>query len=193
MKALFANRLAVGLCLAVFSFVTQAKYSENLVYKNYAVQPSQGQGLLEAIKAVSPFNRADGNIFHGHTDSKVSWSFDMRESSSRVCTMGDVRVHLEALITLPELLSGSARQRREFAPYIEALRKHEQGHFQLYQATAREIERSLSQLPQMRKCKTLESEANRIGNLLMKTGNEVNVEYDRRTEHGATQGARLSN
>ena len=78
------------------------------------------------------------------------------------------------------------------ADYAEA-REHELGHFQLYQATAREIERSLSQLPTMRKCQTLESEANRIGNLLMKTGNEVNVEYDRRTEHGAKNGARLSN
>ncbi len=185
-------RVAGFLILTGFSAAALAEYSEKLSYSNYAVKPRRSQSLLDAIKEASPFQQADGRISHGHTDAKVSWSFDMRESRGAVCAITKVRVHLDALITLPELVSGNEAQQREFTPYIAALSRHEQGHYQLNQASAREIARSLSKMPKMSSCKTLQAEANRVGNLLMDTDEEVNADYDRRTQHGASQGAALS-
>jgi predicted secreted Zn-dependent protease len=70
---------------------------------------------------------------------------------------------------------------------------HEKGHAQNAIDAARKIEAGILALPSEPTCDALRTKANDLGHALMliKDANQADIDYDRRTQHGATQGARF--
>jgi predicted secreted Zn-dependent protease len=68
---------------------------------------------------------------------------------------------------------------------------HESGHARNAVAAARKIEAGLTALPPEPTCEALRSKANDLGHALIKEANQADLDYDRATQHGATQGARF--
>jgi predicted secreted Zn-dependent protease len=176
--------------LSMLSFSVHAKYDEQLQYVYYDVQPRHGQGLFSAVQAASPI-RQDNEIFQGFTNSKIGWSLQT-QSNGALCHFSAIAVTINTTITLPVLRSAKSSAQKEFAVFLQALQQHELGHLQLNQATAKQLEYRLHQLPARGDCQALLDEADAIGTQLMQTMAAVNKEYDRRTQHGKTQGIVLS-
>jgi predicted secreted Zn-dependent protease len=190
MKNLLIRLISAGLALLALP-MAQAEYREQVQYAGYDVKPRPGQGLFSAVQSATPFRQEDG-VFQGYTASKIKWSFQTQTTNGGRCRISAALVEMDTVITLPVLHSANAAAQREFAVYLEGLRKHEHGHLQLNQAVARQLEDNLLRLPGRTSCQQLIDEANALGNSLMATMASVNAEFDRRTQHGAAQGVVLS-
>lgn len=190
MMNLHIRLISAGLALLSLP-IAQAEYREQLQYAGYDVKPRPGQGLFSAVQSATPF-RKEAGVFHGHTESKIKWSFQTQSTNGGHCSISAALVEMDTVITLPVLHSANAAVQSEFEVYLEGLRKHEHGHLQLNQAVARQLEDNLLRLPGRASCQQLLDEADALGNSLMATMASVNVEFDRRTQHGAAEGIGLS-
>lgn len=179
-------RRLLCLSLLVCTFA-QAEPRESLDYVYYDVRARPGEPLLGQVRAASPV--AGGWL--GRTDWHVSWRFRWNNEPSGACRFTSVEVELRSRITLPQLSGADARQSQAFAPFIAALRNHELGHHENGRRAAREIESALRSMGPAPGCAALESQANMTGQAILKRYNEMDKQYDRETEHGLRQGARL--
>jgi predicted secreted Zn-dependent protease len=78
-----------------------------------------------------------------------------------------------------------------FAHYSEKLLLHEKGHAQNAIDAARRIDEGIAALGPQSSCVDLGRAANRLGYSLIEAAKQWDIEYDLRTRHGATQGARF--
>jgi len=102
-----------------------------------------------------------------------------------------VTTRLRTRIQMPELHAGSPAQQAQFTRYARALHQHEQGHVQFGRSAAQAIDQGIAALPEAPDCPTLERQANALGQRLLAEQAAQEKEYDRTTQHGATQGTRL--
>ncbi len=75
--------------------------------------------------------------------------------------------------------------------YLAPLTEHENGHRKHGLDAAREIDRGIGALPAQANCNALGNAANAFGNEILRKYNERDIDYDRTTDHGRTQGARF--
>ena len=169
-----------------------ATVSEQLDYDYYTVNADPNRTLQSVITEASPIHR-DGHTFHGFTHWHVKWHFSWHEASDGRCRINKVNTELTATIQLPRVVNPTASQEEQFNRYLTALRTHELGHFENGKDAANEIDQGILALPEMESCQKLSSAANDLGHSILKQHNEKDVQYDAETQHGKTQGARLSN
>lgn len=179
--------------LATFCYATPApaELIEHLGYRNYPVAVSPGQSLRQAINAASPIHR-DGQVFHGYTRWQVNWRFATQARSDGRCHLTRIQVDLNITIDQPELRKDDAARHPAFTSYLHALREHELGHARIGREAATSIERRIFILPEMADCGALEQRANELGHQTMTEFQRRDIEYDRQTGHGKTQGAWLT-
>ena len=152
---------------------------------------TEGQSLREALNAATPI-RLDGKRFHGYTTWNVDWKFWWYSDAAGRCRITRVGTLLTTTIQLPQLNGGTAEQQAEFQRYAHALRAHEQGHVQWGREAARAIDQGIAALPEAPNCSALERNANALGRRLLAEHIASEQEYDRSTDYGTTQGARLA-
>lgn len=172
--------------------LARAEYREKLVFSDYEVSPKPPQSLMEAIAAASPFKRESG-VFHGNTQSQITWSLQLHQKNGKQCAITQVLVEVESTITLPRLISSQANHHKAFAPYLEALRAHELGHLRINQTAAKNIEKALGALPPKPDCQLMQEEANSVGRSLVAESHLANDLYDQATQHGMSEGSLQSN
>ena len=101
---------------------------------------------------------------------------------------------VDVTITFPRLSETakiSAVVVRAFADYSEKLLLHEKGHAQNGIDTARRIDDGIAALRLQSTWADLGRAANRLGYSLIEAAKQWDIDYDLRTRHGATQGARF--
>lgn len=162
-----------------------AAVEENVDYVYYDVHHESGESLPQAITSASTVGKGKG--FHGYTEWFVRWQFRWRYDE-RSCWITDVDVTLDATITLPELYTDDARAQARFDRYIAALTEHEEGHLANGRQAAEEVAESIADL-ERNTCAELEADANAIGKARVKAANARDKAYDKRTQHGRTEGA----
>ena len=160
--------------------------------KNYSIVGSTTADLRQEMNLKSPVRNVDGNnnkTFDGSTEWFANWSFRWN-GYGRTCVINSVAVHLRVTITLPKwenkTAADSATQLKWYQ-YFEALELHEQGHRRIGIGAAQEIERRLEGL--RADCNSINSVANNVAREVVRKYNAIDIEYDKRTDHGATQGA----
>ncbi|GBG02494.1 hypothetical protein AZSI13_18210 [Azospira sp. I13] len=168
----------------------RAEVSEQLSYQHYAVAHRPGQSLLAAINGATTI-RQNGEVFHGHTRWNVRWDYRWRFDTQGRCTITSVNTRLESVITLPRLSTADPQVERQFAAYLEPLRRHELGHVQVGRNAARRIDQAIQNLPTMSSCELLSATANQRGSALIEEAKREELQYDQETGHGRTQGAWL--
>jgi predicted secreted Zn-dependent protease len=181
------------LLLSASSPPVLAEVTENLIFNNYAVMLREGETLSHALTRSSPI-REEGEVFRGHTQWNVRWSYRWWEEPNGTCRITANHTTLTAEITLPELAPGSREHtvRRRFETYLQALHAHEIGHYELARTAARKIDAAILALPPMESCASLTLAADRAAEGFLKQTDALSEDYDLRTEHGLTQGATLS-
>ncbi|MDO8906073.1 DUF922 domain-containing protein [Hydrogenophaga sp.] len=181
------------LCLLSLSFVaapTAAEVVQSLEVKTYHVPYRADMSLRKAISAASPV-RHGGKIFHGFTRWNVSWQLWWNLTADGRCEIHNTQTRVTGVITLPVLSGAPDDVRQAFDPYVTALRRHELGHYQFGLDAAHQIDRQILALPPQATCPLLESAANGLGRRILGEAIQAEIEYDRRTRYGQTEGVTL--
>ena len=182
--------LAWTVTMFVCAGAAHAVVEEKSIERPYVVRAQPGQTLRQALWAATPIT-VDGQRFHGYTRWNVRWTFRWWREASGRCVITEVTTRLHTEAQLPELQAASPEQQAAFDRYLRALSDHEQGHVQIGRDAAQNIDQGIRQMPAAPDCATLEREANALGHRLLQDHVAREKQYDQRTRHGATQGARL--
>ena len=184
-----AAALAAALALAGAP-AARAEVLEEHAQAPYAVHARADQGLREALNAATPIT-VDGKRFHGHTHWNVHWQYWWQEDAAGRCRITRVRTRLSTRVQMPDLRRATPTQQARFERYQKALHAHEQGHVQFGREAAQAIDRAIAALPTASNCAALGERANTLGQRLLAEHVAREKAYDRNTEHGASQGAKL--
>ncbi|MBW4487924.1 MAG: DUF922 domain-containing Zn-dependent protease [Trichocoleus desertorum ATA4-8-CV12] len=159
-------------------------------HRYYPVTGSTVQHLRSDIAHLSPVTQG-GQHYDANTDWYVRWSYRYVRTGIS-CSMSHVSSHVDITFTLPKWQTASKASRslmNQWSHYSAALQLHEDGHKDHGIAAGQEVLRTLSNLPAYPSCRALEAAANTTARKVIQHYNQRDVEYDRNTGHGFTQGA----
>jgi predicted secreted Zn-dependent protease len=159
----------------------------------YDVRGSTPQEVRAQLDRLGPIDATEGKRFDADTRWFVNWKFNYM-NAGQGCAIASVSTTLKVTITLPRLqadASTPAALKQVFATFTNNLLLHEKGHAQNGIDIARRIEERIGAMPPERSCDGLGQAANELGHSLIKAGNRQDIDYDARTQHGRTQGARF--
>jgi predicted secreted Zn-dependent protease len=159
-------------------------------YRYYSVSGSTPQALRSQLNRVSPVFQ-DGQRFDGKTYWYVRW-FYYYANTGNSCRITQVKSSVEVELTLPQWQQPTNAPRslvNQWQRYMTALQLHEDGHKDHGVAAAQEVLSVINNLPAYPSCPELETAANAAGKGVLQRYNQKDIEYDRVTQHGATQGA----
>lgn len=188
MKAVLALLVLLG-----SSTLLAAEPQVSRHYQYYQASGDSLAALQRSLHANTPVQQ-NGQRFHAYTDTRVNWRFWWWEEADGRCRIERVETRVDITFTLPQLSADSRLPNSErivWERYLAALTAHEEGHARLGIDTARNIQRGILALPQMTSCAALERSANSLGEQALQRLRGAHIDYDRRTGHGASQGARL--
>ena len=179
--------IAASLCaLPVQAAVTLGDHVEH-----YDISGSTPADLRREMNAKGP-QGAGGKRFDGYTRWHVSWRYQYNNAAGG-CAIASVTTSAKVPITLPRWTNeGGAGDstRQQWARYLAALEKHEQGHRRNGINAANEVDRAIAAVPPAANCDALGASANALGMRILQKYNQRDLDYDRDTNHGVTQGAR---
>lgn len=133
----------------------------------------------------------DGKTYDGFTSWYVKWRYEYYYKKG-YCSLEAVDVSVEVKYTLPKWVVkplGNREARNKWVRYSDALKKHEDGHRDFGIGAARDIEEALLSIGSRPSCDRLGADANAVAYRIINDYNKKEIEYDRKTEHGRTQGA----
>lgn len=185
--------MRILLCLLPLSFAAvpaAAEVVQALEVKTYDVQYRADLSLRKAIRSASPI-RHGGKTFHGFTRWHVNGQLWWNNTPDGRCAIHKTFTRVTAVITWPALQGAPDDVRQTFDRYVTALRRHAMGHYQFALDAAHQIDRQIMALTPQATCTLLESTANGIGRRILDDAVREEVEYERRTRHGQTEGVTL--
>ena len=156
--------------------------------RSYEVQGRSEGDLLQAMLRSGP--EWESERYFGLTTSEVRYAY-WKTPVAGGCELTGIVVTSAIMITLPrwEPRPGSPYAlERAWRLFDRALRIHEDGHRRLIEEEGEQIRRALAAL-QTPSCDTMDGEAQRLVERIRQQYSELHHGYDRRTEHGRTQGA----
>ena len=163
----------------------------------YNVRGRNSAELRAAMNAKGPLNEAQGKRFDARTDWALSWDgldFDRALAAKRIFRLTKWTLKLEATVILPRWENerdGLPFERRRWRVYLARLNLHEAGHVKLAEQTATALEQSFGKLGFFPSQKKLETAVKTRAEKILRDYTAKHGEYDRRTRHGKTQGARF--
>ncbi len=164
----------------------------NTTYKYYLINTKTSAQLMSDLNHASPI-KENGEIFHGHTDSNIRWKFSWQSKHGK-CRISKVNTYVDITYTLPKRIHKTTDRdlQKIWDEWFPALLAHEKNHATHAINTATKIEQTIKNLTPYSNCKDLELAANKKGNILIKALNKLDKEYDKKTDHGQTEGAKLT-
>ena len=155
----------------------------------YEITGSSARELRKAIDRLRPTD-AKGERFDAHTKWDVRWRYQLT-LGERSCALREFGTSVQILITLPNWArrpAGSALAAR-WERYSEALSEHEREHVAIGVRAASAIQERVSALEAAPTCQLLEQSIKTKAESILDEFRAEEATYDRRTRHGATQGA----
>jgi predicted secreted Zn-dependent protease len=159
---------------------------------HYEIVGVTASELRAQMYRLGPMNKF-GRHCDAYTDWYVSWNF-RRSQSSDGCRPTAVKLKVDVKQTLPKWKVPSAPDEGlvgRWNAFIKALQTHEDGHKEFAIEAAAEILQKISALPASATCEEMARAANKAGGELLNKYRNAETSYDRETNHGETQGARL--
>jgi predicted secreted Zn-dependent protease len=187
---LFSAALSMALVAAVPAFASPA-VTETITY--YDVTGSTPSEVRASLNQRRPTDTTEHRGFDATTHWYVSWRYTYQRRQQS-CAIGGVSTTVTVTITMPRLRADGSSPpalRQAFADYTQKLLVHEKGHARIGIEIAERIERAIRVLHPQPTCERLGQVANDRGHDLIKEANQQDIDYDARTHHGATQGARF--
>jgi predicted secreted Zn-dependent protease len=163
---------------------------QNLRKETYAVTGESAADLRDDLDRKRPPS-PDGRRFDANVLWSLTWSFHF-DPAPRACALNNATVDLQMLVRLPVLAadatpSQSTRQRwDDFALLLET---HEAGHVDTYVDGARALQEAFATVQPMATCEELRAVLGDLGASAIDAIRLADIQYDRRTDHGRSQGA----
>ena len=185
--------LAIALCgLIVSNKQTIAQNTPNVSIKTnyYDIQGSTAKQLRSQLNQLGVVDPKTGKRFDGYTSWRVWWNYRYRPIGNQ-CQIAQVTVNVQVVYTMPRWnpsATASMDLRNRWNRYITALRLHEDGHKNHGVKAGQDILKTLNNLT-TDSCQRIGDIANRKGDAIIKQYNLKDIDYDRLTQHGLTQGA----
>lgn len=177
--------------------ISSIAYAEPVIdtrFNFYKIYPSSKNDLSKEMHKRSPI-RKNGKTFKGNTHWYVKWTFKWKRKNG-ICSITKVDTSLTVTYTMPQIAKGyevTQSIRQSFENYYTSLLNHERGHMKSGLFAAREIEKSLLSLGSFKSCQRLDETANALGHKIIKKYNKRDKEYDKKTNHGKTEGVDINN
>jgi predicted secreted Zn-dependent protease len=189
-----ARRALLVLSLLAFAPAVGAAGDPDLrvvtVHHDYAIAGQTAAELRAAMNRRGPLD-ASRERFDAVTNWWINWYYRYGRSGTR-CTIASADVRVRIVFTLPRWRPGPGAAPalvRKWNRYLQALRRHENGHSGHAVVEGKRILTGLRRLAPRPSCAQLGAAADALGHAEIRRGNAWDVAYDRRTGHGATQGA----
>jgi len=158
---------------------------------DYIVTGDDGYAVRRSLDSLGPV-ALDGKRYDGYTRWNVHWEYATSSDASGSCMLVSSSVALDVEITLPQWQHSAdvpdALQRR-WSIYLDALRKHENGHVQNGEQEATAIVDLMRSIGLQSDCDLLDQKLQDLGQRILQHYKDNDIEYDQLTEHGRTQGA----
>jgi predicted secreted Zn-dependent protease len=187
---------ASAILLAAIAFGVMPAAADPTVSRTidyYDVSGADAREVRASLNRSGPISSTDNKRYDATARWWVSWKYQYKRTSSQ-CGIASVTTDVKVTITFPRLKTDASTPealKMAFATYTEKLMLHEEGHVQNGIDIAKRIEAAIRVMPPEPTCEALGQAANKLGNALIKEANQADIDYDARTRHGATQGARF--
>lgn len=160
-------------------------------YNYYPIQGMSDTELRSQMTRQGPLDTLEGRRYDANTTWAVRWSYRYKPLGNQ-CAIAAVETKVDITFTLPQWQPASGPSRSlvaEWNQYLAALQTHEDGHKNNGIAAGQDVMKMLSRFPSAASCKTLGVAANKAAQQIIQRYNQKDIEYDRLTQHGFTQGA----
>jgi predicted secreted Zn-dependent protease len=178
------------IALLVSALPTQAAVGITERLERYTISGSTPSDLRSEMNSKGPRGNA-GRVFDGYTRWYVTWRYRYNNFGN-TCAITSVATSVTVTITLPDWddeITADNNTRSKWSRFLAALESHERGHRQLGIDAAKEIDRAISGM--RGRCDALEARVNEARYAILNKHRQLELDYDRDTDHGATQGARF--
>lgn len=158
----------------------------------FDIRGTTARELRADLSRVGPVGET-GMRGDGYTEYRIAWRFDMTSRDGR-CRAHDIDVDLDVRMLLPRWLppTGTSTELVDtWTRFSKVLREHEDGHHRIARAAAQEVRRKLASNSKARDCRVLEANMNAAANEVLSEYRARQAEFDRKTDYGRAQGARL--
>lgn len=145
---------------------------------------------LQCDLALKAIKCSDGKKYDSVTNWKVKWDYDYNRDG-KACSTQSFRVTVDIVFHLPKWardVNAPLHVVDKWDSYIKNLLIHEIGHRDRAVEAARDLTRTIAQLPPARTCSELDREVNRISRLRLNKLIADQAQYDEETSHGRSQG-----
>lgn len=162
--------------------------------EHYEVTGNTVAEIQQSVLARTPVRSANG-VFGGATRWNLETSYRTEPLPGGRCAVLDPKVFLEIRVTLPRLRPGSKITREAFAEwnrFLGALRAHEKLHALNGKFTAETLDRRMVNLTTAFDCQRTKEVLDKSSRALIDQISQRDVELDRKTVHGRSQGAFLN-
>lgn len=160
-------------------------------FRYYPIEGRTASELRSQMAAYGPPDQLEGRRYDANVVWAINWSFRHATSQGQ-CKLQSAKTHVKVTYTLPKWKTPINVERSLIADwnqYLAALQAHEDGHKNHGIGAARGILQALNQLPPSPTCEALEAKAQATARAVIKAHNQKDLDYDRVTQHGYTQGA----
>lgn len=177
--------------LLVYAPLISTAANPSLTVDYYPIAGATARALRAEMNRLGPTNEAGRNDGNTHWD--VQWRYDYDRNAGG-CTAVNVRVTLEVRMTMPRWTPPANAPRTlivTWQQFVDALRKHEDGHYKLAIEAAEEVGRVLRTNRTASDCERLRTRQNAAANAVLEDLRRRHARYDRDTDSGRKQGTNV--
>lgn len=163
----------------------------NIDYNYYPVNGSTVADIRSYVRQYGPRNEVEDHHYYANTDWHVQWSYDYA-MTDQGCKITNLNGTVNILFTMPlwdAPADASPSLVSDWQQFIDALQIHENGHMDHGVDAATAVLETISQLPTAPTCEEFITTARTEARRVIRSYNQQDIEYDRHTHHGLTQGA----
>lgn len=158
-----------------------------IVTNYYQITGTTVPEVYESMRQ-TPFYRTN-NSYEARTDWWVNWDFQTRKTGAGY-RLDKVTIKTRAVITMPKYVPGH-KALADVIQYWErhqiALMRHELGHVDFAKQAAAELQKKLTPLKNFTTPYEIRQTVNNLGEETVRKYQQKERDYDRQTNHGATQ------
>ena len=195
MKSIASNLILLLAISCVVPFSVDAGDIElTRKWELYQIKGWNQSDLRKAMNAKGPINTNTGKRFDARTDWKLGWKYKYDKNSKNQFKLSSHSIQITATIHFPEwanMKTGNPQTRRLWLIYIHNLKRHEMGHVELAQRAGKALSDRLSQLGTFDSRLEIEEAVKKKAEEVTRIHQALHEDYDRRTNHGKSEGARF--
>ncbi len=175
--------------LLLTSFALSAQVIETVEYKYYVISPNSAYEIKPELMRHSPIRDSNGS-YNGRTDWYISWRYQAAPGSFG-CQLHNITTTVQIVYTLPALSDQvtDLKTIETFNKFNAALTLHEKNHGNNGLLAASEIDEALNKSQPQLNCHQMNRAADATAKAIVKKYTQADIEYDRLTNNGMTEGA----